>query len=121
MSMLVEECLYASIKASPTFSAIPVRPNVAIATDVTPYVVYSKISTQRVKSLLGDSGLANSIFQIDVYARDGLQAANLSAAIRQAILTVPQLGAVHRDEASLYETDTKLYRYRQDFSFWYND
>lgn len=119
--MQVNEALYAILKAVPALATIPIRPLVAQATDKPPYVVVTKISGQRVKSLAGDSGLANPHYQIDVYAVDVVAAGNLQKAIRDAVLASTVLGAVHLDEGDAYEPETKLSRCRQDFSFWVYD
>ncbi len=119
--MQVREALYAVLKAIPALSKMPIRPLVAQPADKPPYVVYTQISGQRVKSLAGDSGLANPHIQIDVYAADIVLAGDLQKAIRDAVLASPVLGAVHLDEGDGYEPEAKLYRCRQDFSLWVYD
>ena len=119
--MTVEETLGACLLAFPALSGLKVRAEVAQPTDVTPYIVHTQISGVRVNSLTGDSGLANSRFQIDVYADTKAQCVTLKKAIRQAILASVPLGAVLIGEGSGYEPDTKRYRQQQDFSIWFND
>lgn len=117
----VDEVLGACLLASSALTGIKVRADIAKATDVAPYVVHTQVSGTRVNSLAGDSGLANPRFQIDVYAPTKFQSRGLGAAIRVAVLGEPLLGATLVNDGAGYEPDTKLYRYRQDFSFWFYD
>ena len=119
--MTVEETLGACLLAWPALSGIKVRAEVAQPTDVTPYIIHTQISGVRVNSLRGDSGLANSRFQIDVYADTKAQSVTLKKEIRQAVLASIPLGAVLIGEGSGYEPDTKRYRQQQDFSIWFNE
>ena len=119
--MTVEETLGACLLAWPALVGIKVRSEVAQPTDVVPYIVHSQVSGIRVNSLRGDSGLANSRFQIDVYAETKAQTSLLKKAIREAVLASVPLGANLVGEGSGYESDTKRYRHRQDFSFWFYD
>lgn len=119
--MTVEETLGACLLAYPALAGVTVRAEVAQATDLPPYIVHTQVSGSRVRSLAGDSGLANPHFQIDVYATTKSQVSALKKAIREAVLANPALGAVLLDEGSGYEPETKRYRHRQDFSFWFYD
>ncbi|MFZ3002076.1 MAG: DUF3168 domain-containing protein [Undibacterium umbellatum] len=119
--MDVEETLYTVLSTAPELAGLAVRPDVAMISDTAPYIVYKLISGKRVNSLAGDSGLANPYYQIDVYAKDPASRASLKKAVRIAVLGNLSLGAVHIDEGSDYEIDTKLFRSRQDFSIWFND
>lgn len=117
----VDQVLAACLLASAALAGVKVRAEVAQAGDAAPYIVHTQFAGSRVSSLAGDSGLANPRFQIDVYATTKAQASTLKAAIRLAILAEPALGATLISEGSGYEPDTKLYRHRQDFSFWFYD
>ena len=119
--MTVESTLGACLLAWPALTGVKVRAEVAQPTDATPYIVHTQITGIRVNSLKGDSGLANPHFQIDVYADTKAQATTLKRAIREAILANVDLGAVLITEGSGYEPDTKRYRQRQEFSFWFYD
>lgn len=119
--MLIEEALFAALAASPALAGLPIRPYVAEPDDAPPYIVWSEIVENRVGSLQGDSGLANSRFQLDVYASDVIVARNLRVAVREAMLSSPVLGASHLVGGGKYEPDTKLFRYWQDFSLWFYD
>ena len=119
--MTVEETLGACLLAFPALAGLKVRAEVAQPTDVTPYIVHTHITVTRVNSLKGYSGLANPHFQVDVYADTKAQATSLKRAIREAILANLDLAAVLITEGSGYEPDTKRYRQRQEFSFWFYD
>lgn len=119
--MTVEETLGACLLAWPALAGLKVRAEIAQADDVAPYIIHTQVTGARVKSLAGDSGLANPHFQIDVYAPTKAQTSTLKKAIRDAVLASPALGAVFINEGSGYEPDTKLYRHRTDFSFWFYD
>ena len=119
--MTVETTLGACLLAWPALSGIKVRAEIAQPTDATPYIVHTQITGTRVNSLKGDSGLANPHFQVDVYTDTKEQATTLKRAIREAILANLDLAAVLINEGSGYETDTKRYRQRQEFSFWFYD
>lgn len=119
--MSVESVLGACLLAAPALAGIKVRAEVAQPSDAPPYIVHTQITGTRVNSLRGDSNLANPHFQVDVYTETKAQASDLKNAIRAAILANPQLGAVLITDASGYEPDTKRYRQRQEFSFWFYD
>ena len=107
--------------AAPALVGVKVRAEVAQATDIAPYIVHMQFSGARVSSLAGDSGLANPRFQVDVYAPTKAAASTIKNAVRLAIMAEPLLGAVFLNEGSGQDPDTKLYRHRQDFSFWFYD
>lgn len=117
----VDQVLAACLLASPVLAGMKVRAEIAKAGDSPPYIVHTQYAGTRVSSLAGDSGLANPKFQVDVYALTKAQSTTLKAAIRIAVLAEPMLGATLINEGSAYEPETKLYRSRQDFSFWFYD
>ncbi|MDQ2822732.1 MAG: DUF3168 domain-containing protein [Pseudomonadota bacterium] len=116
-----DQVLAACLLASPALAGIKVRAELAQTNDSAPYIVHTQYAGTRVSSLTGDSGLANPKFQVDVYASTKAESTGLKAAIRAAILAEPLLGATLINEGSGYEPETKLYRSRQDFSFWFYD
>lgn len=119
--MSIESVLAQTLKAWPALATVLVRPDKAEQGDPPPYVIYQKVTGQRVKSLLGDSGLSNPIFQFDIYAPTRLAAASLRDQVRLALQANAVLGAVHAGEGAGYEFDTRLYRERLDFSLWFYD
>ena len=119
--MTVETSLAQCLLASAALTGVTVRAEVAQPTDKTPYIIHTQILGTRVSHLRGDSNLANSRFQIDVYADTKALTSTYKAAIRNAILANAELGATLINESSGYEPDTKRYRHRQDFSIWFRD
>jgi hypothetical protein len=117
----VDQVLAACLLAAPELAGLKVRADTAHQGDMAPYIVHTQVSGNRVRSLAGDSGLANPQFQVDVYASTKAQVTLLKDAIRRAVLAEPKLGASFVNEGSTHESDTKLYRHRQDFSFWFYD
>lgn len=117
--MTVETTLTSCMQATSIGSAV--YPEVAPEGKAAPYVVYTQFSGHRIGDLQGDSGLGNPHFQIDVYASTKSQTVSLKNELRDAILASATLSAVFLNDGSMYEPDTKLYRHRQDFSFWFQD
>jgi hypothetical protein len=115
----VEETLVACLKAA--VPSVEVRPDVAAPGDAPPYIVYTQYFGSRVQHLGGDSGLANPRFQIDIYASSKPEVVRLKNQVRAAIDASAELGAFFIEDASGYEPDTKRYRHRQDFSFWFRE
>lgn len=119
--MTVEETLVAALTAWPALAGVKIFADVADDGAVAPYIVYTMFTGTRVKSLAGDSGLANPHFQLDVYASKRGPVTTLKNAVRDAVLADAVLGAVFLNEGSGYEPARKLRRQRQDFSFWFYD
>lgn len=119
--MSVEDSIVAAFKAEPALAAVKAYPEAAPASPVAPYIIYTQFAGARVNSFQGDSGLTNPRFQFDVYAKTKAETIALRDAIRRALLAAPALGAVFINDGSGYESDTKLYRHRQDFSLWYQE
>jgi hypothetical protein len=117
--MTVEETLANCLAAA--LPGVKVRPEVADPSDPPPYVVYTQYFGTRVQHLRGDSGLANPRFQVDVYALTKAEAVQIKNRARAAIDACAALGAVFIEDGSGYESDTKRYRQRQDFSFWFRE
>lgn len=118
--MRVDQALSLALTRWPALAGVRAYPSVASDGAVSPYIVYRQYAGSRVSDMGGDAGLANPLFQIDVYARDLQRAAELKQAVLEAVLASP-LKATARNDDSDYEPDTKLYRYRQEFSCWFND
>lgn len=119
--MSIESVIAQALVAWPALSTAVIRPDKAEEGDARPYVTFQKITGRRVSSLLGDSGLANPHFQFDVFATTRFQAAALREEVRKALQASVPLGAIHAGEGAAFEADTKLFRERIDFSFWFND
>lgn len=119
--MSVESSIFQVLKTWPALAGVIIRPDKAEQGDAAPYIIYQKVTGQRVKSLAGDSGLANPLFQFDVYAASRMTAATLRDEMRKALQAATLLGAVHAGEGAGYEAETKLCRERVDFSLWFYD
>lgn len=119
--MSVEAAIFQTLSAWQALAGVVISADRVEETDAPPYVIFQKITGVRVHSLLGDSGLANPHFQIDVYADTRAGAIVLRDEVRKAMLANPDLGAVHIAEGATYESDTKLFRERTDFSLWFYD
>ena len=92
--MSIESVIAQTLKAWPALATVLVRPDKAEQGNLPPYLIYQKVTGQRVKSLAGDSGLANPTFQFDVYAPTRLAASSLRAEVRLALQANAVLGAV---------------------------
>ena len=105
--------------ASPDLSEIKVYPEISHDAKA-PYIIYTQISGTRQTCLRGDQGLCNPHYQIDVYATTPKERSVLSKAVRDA-LYASDMTVIFINEGRTWEPETKLYRHRQDFSFWNND
>jgi hypothetical protein len=121
--MTIEEVIFACLSAAPGLAGIPIRPDIADQDDKDAYVIYQQFAGRRPSTLKGDCGLGNPRFQIDVYTTTKLQTSALKDVVRKAILAEPLLRAVLVADGGgpPYEAETKMYRHRQDFSFWFYD
>lgn len=113
------QAIYATLSALPALAGVPIRPLVAAVDDKPPFVIYSRITEQRVQSLVGDSGLSRTTWQIDVYATDPGRLDQLSIAIRQGLQITLQ--AIFLTSSELYDHDVQAYRQRTDYAIWLND
>ena len=119
--MSIEAVITQTLSTWPGLLGVLVRPDKAELSDTAPILVVQKITGQRVQSLTGDSGLAHDIFQFDVYASTRLTAVALSTQVRLALQANLALAPVHLSEGASYDSDSKLFRTRTDFSFWFYD
>ena len=86
----------------------------------TPYIVYQAVGGQDEGTLDGVPALQNTRMQVAAWGSSRLTAVSpLMVAIREALcnsgIRATPIGAPVSD----YETDTKLYGSRQDFSIWW--
>lgn len=97
----------------------------------TPYLVYSEVSADTIRSLNGPSGLAKTRVQTDAYSPKKAIARLLGRDVRLALdgydgmmgltETVMVQGVTLEDRQDLYEEDPQLHRRRQDFFIWYEE
>jgi hypothetical protein len=93
-----------------------------------PYLVYTRITTPRVRSTKGLSGLASPRYQIDAWAATATEAKQVIAAVRAALdgykgrlAGVRVLGVITADESSDSEIEAGLFRHRGEFVVWHNE
>jgi hypothetical protein len=92
---------------------------------VLPAITYQRISRIGVPEYDGPSDLAGRRVQVDSWSTLGSQAATLAGEVRKAFdgfagtrENTRVLGVFLLDEATGYETETELYRLRQDYLVW---
>ncbi len=129
----IEDGLHSHLAADAGVSALVaarIYPLWAPQKPTAPYVVYSRINTERLHHLSGSSALANPHFQFDVFAETFADMVAVAAALRAAldnysggmgspVLTVGSVMVV--DERDTFEPDTGLYHDQLDFSIWHDD
>jgi hypothetical protein len=96
-------------------------PNVAPDGAAMPYVTYSRISSVEENSLAvngGTGNLANTRFQLDVWAATYAQAQTTSGAVKSALKSWSVTNVINIEQ-DLYESDTKSHRVMIDFSTWH--
>jgi len=124
-----EEFIYARLTGTPAVTALVnhrVYPNAAPTGSPRPYVVYNRITTLRVRSTKGRSGLASPRYQIDAWADS---AASAKQVLNECILSldgyigtlanVRVSGVITDDQSSDQDAETGLYRHRADFIIWH--
>ena len=101
--------------------ATRVYPNVAPEFSVSPYAVYTRVTTTEQNSLDTNGGTGNASntrLQLDVYA-SSYSAAQSSAASVKTLLKNWVVENIVQDEQDFYEPDTKLHRVMLDVSAWH--
>jgi len=90
------------------------------------YAVINRISSPRVHSLTGPSGLVKARIQIDIYAYSAMTARTIGRAIeaildglREIVITVNIQAILLLDEFDGYEEGPELKRLIQDYRVWY--
>lgn len=99
-----------------------------------PFVTFHRISGQKIRHINGPSGLAQTVFQVDVYADANLESRQISDSIRLALdgykgtVTIGadsvRIGGVSMQaERDFIESsvDPKLYRSSVDYLFIYEE
>lgn len=119
--MSIEEQIVQTLSSLVTFAGKKPFPGFAPAGTAAPFVVYQQFSGTRIQSLNGDCALANPRYQIDLYADSAKQRAQLAKQIRQALHSMTEVDTVFLNESQSYEFETRLYRQRMDFSFWFEE
>lgn len=103
-------------------------PGVAPTGSQVPYVTYNRITTPRVRSTKGLSGLASPLYQIDAWARDAVTAKAIMKVIIAALdgykgtlAGVRVGGVITEDESSGNDPESGLCSRRGDFTIWHNE
>lgn len=83
-----------------------------------PYLTYQRVSVTSENVLSGESGLANTRMQIDVYALTYAEAASIAGQIDALMATwdVQNVSGISQD---FYEDPVKLFRVSSDYSLWH--
>jgi hypothetical protein len=96
-------------------------PNVAPDSAAMPYVTFSRISSVEENSMAVNGGagnLANTRFQLDVWAATYAQAQTTSGVVKAALKAWSVTNVINIEQ-DLYESETKSHRVMIDFSTWH--
>lgn len=121
--MSLETKLYTLLSSDAGVVAIAsdrVYPDEAPQNAALPYVVYTRISSGRVYSLSGYSGLENPRIQIDCYAETMADVVSLSDAVISAMRGATTFKVAMDDPENMPEEDG-TFRIMIDFSIWNED
>lgn len=127
--MVIEQAIMTALLAASTISNLVVK-RIYFATApqdvVNPYIVFFKVSSVRVASHDGASGLAAARFQFSCFAETYKEAKSIALAL-QGVLegysgTLGAAGGVqtsvfYENEQDLYEQDSKLFHIAVDYRF----
>jgi len=130
--MNIEEALYAHVTGDASIAALisdrfyPLRAPQGAAL---PYAVYQRISTPRIRSQSGPSGLARPRFQVTCYASSYSQSRQLANLMRISLDGFRgtmgggvSVGAVFlENEMDTYEDETGAFGTPMDFIIWHQE
>lgn len=132
--MIIEEALFFHLTVDPDVSALVgtrVYPLVAPQDADLPLLVYQRISTPRVRSHSGPSGLAYPRFQITARATSVSQLRDLANKVRIALdgfkgvmgggSGVNVGASFQENERDVYGETTKEYSVQMDFTIWHRE
>lgn len=117
----VHETIYSALVAAATSAADRFFPIVNNSNPlVVPFGIYQRISNVPESVLSGPAPIANSHWQIDVFAADEAGAQSLATAVAAAMqalapATLPNWAGASSDT---YDAEVKLFRVTMDFSVW---
>lgn len=118
--MNFDQAIYGAMITFPGLEGATIRPDIALDTDIAPYIVYSMVFNAANWTLTGPSTLDNAHFQVDVYSKVRADGVALADLVTQAITQSATLTGIPISNQSGYEPDTKLYRRMMVFSVWLN-
>ncbi|MFD1556031.1 DUF3168 domain-containing protein [Paraburkholderia silviterrae] len=94
-------------------------PDVAPQNTPRPYVTYQDVGGQSPNYLSNTVELENARMQVNVWADSRAAARALMRSVIKALTADPIGAATIGGPVSVYESDTKLYGSREDFSIWF--
>ena len=83
---------------------------------VTPFAIYNQVSKVASTTVASGISIDNSSIQIDIFSKTYAEAHSLADQIRIAIMNI---GGIPTSFSDMYESEVKIYRVSQDFSFWH--
>jgi len=125
--MTIEELLVARLTGYPALAALVgnrVYPLVLPQNVALPAMTYQRISTLRVRSHSGPSGLAHPRFQFACWADSYAEAANVTRVLRLALdgfKLTPGGAALSENEIDDYEAETGRWRINADYIIWHSE
>lgn len=112
---MIEKQIWAATRA---LFAGGVHYDVAPDSSTLPYATLQQVGGASVNDLDGPDTLGNPRIQIDVFAKSRTEANDLLAAVAAVVCVAPLRGVPLGAPISTYNSDIKIYRRSQDFSFW---
>lgn len=111
---MVDAAFYAALTAQ--IGSLKTYPVLATKNAVAPFLVYQRVSTTRERTMSGDAGRLVSIYRVDVYHQQLLQAATIAQAITTGLSghsdeTIRYMAIETEQDASDISGDPTLYRW----------
>ena len=117
-----EERLFTRLTDDPVVSSLVgsrVTP-VLLPDDVTyPAITYSRVSTERITTLSGSTGLARASFQVSAWSPDYLEVLTVASGIRQALDGIE--GTLIENQIDLFDTTARVHYANLQFSIWHTE
>lgn len=108
--------LLESIQASLTTAVGRCYPMTSPVKPVTPFAIYSQITNLPQVNMATEVSIENTRIQVDVFSKSYSEVQTKADAVRSAMIA---LGGIPQSAGDIYESEVKLYRVTQDFSFWH--
>ena len=105
-----------SIQASLTSVVGRCYPMTAPVKPITPFAIYSQVANSPEVTLTTEIPIENTHIQVDVFSKSYSEVQSQADAIRSAMIAI---GGIPQSAMDIYESEVKLYRVTQDFSFWF--
>ena len=118
----VEERLYTRLTTDPTLTALVgnrVTP-VLLPQDVTyPAITFNRVSTERIQTLSGSTGLARASFQVSAFSPDHTEMLTVASGIREAL--DGNEGTLIENQIELYDQTARVHYANLDFAIWHTE